>query len=95
MSMDGTMRDQYMSALFDEVGTGAMQMAQVIQNIRRPGARLAAAMFFFKCVVDSNDLPMSELFASVTRMEKEATRHQNSKLAGARAYIENDFLSHD
>ncbi len=93
--MYNTMRDQYMNAVFDEVGTGAMNMAQSIQDIRRPGARLAAAMFFFKCVVDSNDLPLSELFASVTRMEKEATRHQNSKLAGARAYIENDFLSHD
>ena len=93
--MDDTVRDQYMNAVFDEVGTGAMQMAQCIQNIRRPGARLAAAMFFFKCVVDSNHLPQAELFESVVRMEKEATKHQNSKLAGARAYIENDFLKHD
>ena len=93
--MDPTMRDQYMNAVFDEVGDGAMKMAQVIQDIRRPGARLAAAMFFFKCIVDSNKLPQAELFASVARMEKEATRHQNAKLAGARAYIENDFLKHD
>jgi hypothetical protein len=93
--MKPAMRDEYMNAVFDEVGRGAMQMAQVIQDIRKPGARLAAAMFFFKCVLDSNKLPQAELFASVARMEKEATRHQNAKLAGARAYIENDFLSHD
>jgi len=93
--MDQALRDQHMNAVFDEVGTGAMLMAQSIQNIRRPGARLAAAIFFFKCVIDSNHLSQAELFESVRRMEKEATKHQNSKLAGARAYIENDFLKHD
>ena len=92
---ESTLRDQYMNAMFKNVGAGAMTLAASIQNIHKPGERLAAAMFFLKCIIDNNHLPLSDLLDSAGRMEVLATQHQAPELAGARAYIENDFLKHD
>ena len=92
---EATLRDQYMNTKFRHIGEGAMALATSVQSIHLPGERLAAAIFFLKCILDSNNLSVIDLLEAAGRMEAEATRHQSPELAGARAYIENDFLSHD
>ena len=88
-------RDQLMNARYKTIGKGAMDLASAIQDIRKPGERLMTVMFFLKCVCDSQDWVLSDLMLAVNTMEKEARQHQVPELAGARAYIENDFLTHD
>lgn len=90
--MSETHQDQFMNAMVQRVGKGAMKIAGAMQDIDRPGERLAALVFCMKCVVDKHTLDLPTLMTSVDRFESKAKEMFSPELSAARAYIENEVV---